>query len=356
MKRHFTLLIKPYSYACNLRCRYCFYSAETKAADVGKPTKMSEKTMRNLVTTYYESSQPPYSFAFQGGEPLLTGVAFYETFVDVINSIMPKGTSVSFAFQTNGTLINDTWIAFFKKTRALLGVSIDGDKELHDAHRIDALGEGSFEKAYANFNRLREEGVDANILCTLNALTVNYPERIYRFLYDEAKVDYMQFIPIYDVTDEGPTEYSVTGDAYYQFMEEIFRLWEASSPRPSVRFFDNLQEIALGAPPSNCQLHPRCGAYYLVEGDGTVYPCDFYAEKRWVLGNVNTTSFKDIAKTSKSEKFNSLKAKYMEKHCGTCEVKSICNGGCPHYSREGRYVYCEMRKRFLKDHRAFFRI
>ncbi|MBI4979785.1 MAG: SPASM domain-containing protein [Spirochaetes bacterium] len=349
MRRSFSLLIKPVSYRCNLRCRYCFYCFDNKA-ELGPAEVMSDETMAALIEQYTLAAEPPYIFAFQGGEPLLAGIPFYERFIDTLNRILPPRTSVSVAIQTNGTLVDDAWVALFKRMNALVGVSIDGDRELHDANRIDGAGTGSFERAVKGFRMLADGGVPVNVLSTVNVLTAEHPERMYRFLREEVKADYLQFIPILDIDPNGkPAAYSVTGERYYHFISEIFRVWKMSDPRPSVRLFDNMYESLLGQTPSSCQLNTRCGGYYLIEANGNIYPCDFYAEKRWYLGNVNTDSFDSVAKSAKSGKFNALKERYREKHCAGCTVESFCHGGCPHYSRTGAYEYCAVNKKFVPE-------
>lgn len=353
MKRPFSLLIKPVSYLCNLRCKYCFYCYDNKA-ELGKAEVMSDATLDALITNYAAAAHPPYIFAFQGGEPLLAGIDFYERFIEMLNHRLPPRTSVSVAIQTNGTLINEEWAALFKKMNALIGVSIDGDADIHDANRVDGSGKGSFERAYNGFRLLVENGVPANVLTTVNALTAKYPERIYDFLRSEAKVDFMQFIPIFDLDEKGDVlPHSVRADDYHRFLSVIFERWKISDPRPSVRLFDNMYEAILGQRPSSCQFAPNCGGYFLVEANGNVYPCDFYAEKRWLLGNVARDEFSSIFESSKSRKFSELKQHYMKKNCEACEVRHYCYGGCPHYSRTGYYEFCSVNKRFLPVFKEF---
>lgn len=353
MKRSFSLLIKPVSYLCNLRCRYCFYCYDNKA-DLGAAQVMSDDTLDALVTKYAAAAVPPYIFAFQGGEPLLAGIDFYERFIDILNRRLPPRTSVSVAIQTNGTLIDDAWVALFKKMNALIGVSIDGDAEIHDANRVDAAGKGSFARAFAGYRKLIDSGVPANVLSTVNALTASHASRIYDFLRDEAHVDFMQFIPIFDLDEKGSVlPHSVRADAYYGFLETIFERWKTSDPRPSVRLFDNMYEAILGQRPSSCQFAPACGGYFLIEANGNVYPCDFYAEKRWLLGTVMHDDFDSIFESSKSRKFSDLKQHYMKKNCASCDVRHYCYGGCPHYSRNGHYEFCSVNKKFLPLFKAF---
>jgi len=353
MPYHFSLLIKPVSYLCNLKCRYCFYCYDNKA-NLGQAKVMDDATMENLVRNYAQSSHPPYIFAFQGGEPLLAGVDFYERFIETLNRMLPPRSPVSVAIQTNGTLVDENWLALFKKMNALIGVSIDGDREVHDANRVDGAGKGSFERALAGFRMLAENGVPANILTTVNSVSAQHPARVYDFLRNEVKADYLQFIPIMDLNEKGaPMPYSVDAEAYYGFVKTIFEKWKASDPRPSVRLFDNIYEVILGQAPSSCQFNRKCGGYFLIEANGNVYPCDFYAESRWYLGNVNRESFTKINKAGKSRKFEGLKERYMDKHCEGCKVKEFCYGGCPHYSRSGTFAYCTVNKRFIPEFKAF---
>lgn len=353
MSQNFSLLIKPVSYLCNLRCRYCFYCYDNKAG-LGPAAEMREATLENLIRAYTAASQPPYIFAFQGGEPLLAGIGFYRAFINMLNHMLPPRTTVSVAIQTNGTLVNEEWTALFHEMNALIGVSLDGDRELHDANRIDAMGAGSFDRAAAGYRMLINGGVSANILSAVNSLTAQHPGRIYDFLRSEVRADYLQFIPVFDLDHAGaPLPHSVRDDDYYRFVSGIFERWKADVPRPSVRLFDNIYEGLLGQMPSSCQFSGRCGGYYLVEANGNVYPCDFYAESRWYLGNVNADSFDTMASSNRHARFAGLKERYAKKHCRDCDVASLCRGGCPHYSRHGRYEYCETNRRFIPEFRAF---
>lgn len=356
MLNNFSLLIKPISYGCNLRCRYCFYCYDSKGT-IGTAKPMDDDTIYALIKSYASSCPPPYSFAFQGGEPLLCGVDFFENFVQIMNKILPPRTPVGFAFQTNGTLIDERWVEFFKRTNALIGISIDGNKELHDKNRIDTVGEGTYDKAKRGYDMCIDAGVPANILATVNSTTVGYPKEVYKAIYEGLECMYMQFIPIYDLEEGGTsTPFSITGKEYSDFMEKIFECYKESSPPPSIRLFDNLYEVGAGKVPSSCQMHERCGSYFLVESDGSIFPCDFYAENRWRLGNVKTDRFSDIYKTSKATRFRELKQNYMKKHCGDCSVSHICLGGCPHYSREGSFIYCHTMKTFIEKHGDFFNL
>lgn len=322
-----SMMIKPASSACDLRCRYCFYSDVASHREQAFCGMMTPQTMRALVRRAFIYADDSITFAFQGGEPTLAGLEFYETFVSLVNEYNVRGLSVSYALQTNACHLSDALCALFAKHRFLIGVSLDGDRETHDAARVDAKGKGSYDRVLSGIALLKKHKVDFNILCVVTARTVEHTKKIWKAL---APYGHLQFIPCINGFEEEMESFSLEAEAYGRFLIESFDLYEAAfySGHPvSERRFDNYIGMLLGYAPEHCGMAGRCGLYFLIEADGSVYPCDFYALDEWRLGNVNETSLARIADSPKALAFR--EASYpLPDGCLSCKWRTFCRGGC----------------------------
>lgn len=322
-----SIMIKPVSSLCNMRCRYCFYAdvAENREnADLGR---MTEATLDNIVRRAAAYTEREVSFAFQGGEPTLAGLDFFEKLVELEKRYNSKGLKFRNSLQTNGFSISDELLDFFAREDFLIGVSYDGIPALHDKYRRDASGQGTAARVEATIAKLAERNIDFNILCVVNADVAAHPEECFSSL---AKYGFIQYIPCLDHLDGAKAEYSLEPDEYLGFLKKSFDLYYAAyaagSP-VSIRNFDNYISILLGRQPENCGMCGRCGRYYLIEGDGSVYPCDFYVLDEWKLGNINDSSLFRLAKSPVAERFVAGSIPVPEK-CRNCRWYDLCRNGC----------------------------
>lgn len=354
---HLTILIKPASSLCNMRCRYCFYSSIADIRENASYGIMSEETADNIIKKALQSSNS-VSFAFQGGEPTLAGLDFFKTFVAKVNEYNKEKKQVNYSIQTNGLYVDEDFVKFFKQNNFLVGLSIDGYKDIHDFLRMDSMGEGTFNRIMKTVRLFEKHGVDYNILTVINAYTAKHIEKIYTF-FKKNNFRYLQFIPCLDPLDSQPFEfdYSLTPLIYVKFLKTLFKLYYEdfmSDNYVSIRFFDNLVRVAAGQPSEQCGMLGFCSGQFVIEGDGTVFPCDFYCVDNWRTGNINDMGFDEIYKSDKMQEFIKTSI-YDSTKCKACDMYNICRGGCRRdrdLSTAGaageNNIYCEALYDFYK--------
>ncbi len=326
-----SLLIKPASAVCNLDCAYCFYldrDADPYKALPGR--RMSEDTLERLVDTWMFYSYPASVFAFQGGEPTLAGLGFFEKLVELQQRYGRNGQNVSNSIQTNAVLLDRNWCGLFRQYNWLLGVSLDGPEAMHDLYRFNKGGQPTWRKVVNAVEMLQAEKVEFNILCVLSQANVEKPREIYKF-FRSLGVDNIQYIPLAEFEFDGrPMPFTITPAQYGRFLTETFDAWWPDRRKIRIRFFDNLAEALAGQKPGTCTMHETCDSYVVVEYNGDVYPCDFFVEKDWKLGNIELDSWTEIGRRAKRYNFASKKT-IGHAECAVCEYASICHGGCPKF-------------------------
>jgi uncharacterized protein len=329
-----SLLIKPASAVCNLDCAYCFYldrEADPYSALPGR--RMTEETLERLVDTYLFYSYPNSAFAFQGGEPTLAGPAFFEKLVKLQQQHGRNGQAVSNAIQTNGVLLDDRWCELFKDYKWLIGISIDGPEAVHDLYRFNKQGAGTWQKVMRGVECLKKHGVEFNVLCVLSQANVGKAAEIYKFFRSHG-IDYIQYIPLSEFDGLGQAlPFTITPAQYGQFLCETFDLWWPDRRQVRIRYFDNIAEALAGQRPGTCTMHETCDSYVVVEYNGDVYPCDFFVEKDWKLGNTNLDSWPEIARRQRRFQFAAKKT-IAHPECQVCEYQTICHGGCPKHRHD----------------------
>lgn len=348
-----SLLIKPASALCNLDCQYCFYlDRELDPYKDLAARVMPLDTLERLVDSFLFYSYPASTFAFQGGEPTLAGLKFFEKLVEFQQRYGRNGQAVSNALQTNGVLLDKDWCQLFRQYSFLIGVSMDGPEEVNDLYRFNKAGHGTWKKVMQGIEIMQQEKVDFNVLCVLSQSNVHKPREIYKF-FRSIGVQYMQFIPLAEFHADGsPMPFTITPEEYGRFMCEIFDLWWPERRKTRVRFFDNLAEAVAGQKPGSCTMHETCDSYVVVEYNGDVYPCDFFVEKDWRLGNITIDSFPEIARRQKRYSF-AVKKTLAHPDCQVCQYQAICHGGCPK-TRHGVHRRFEDLDYFCQAYKMMF--
>lgn len=348
-----SLLVKPASAVCNLDCAYCFYldrDADPYKSLPGR--RMSLETLERLVDTYLFYSYPNSVFAFQGGEPTLAGLEFYRKLVEFQKAYGRDGQNVSNALQTNAMVINQDWCDLFRQYNWLLGVSLDGPQQVHDAYRLDRRGRASWQKVMESVELLLKEKVEFNILCVLSQANVERPRELYQF-FKGLGIDNVQYIPLAEFDGQGNRlPFTITAEQYGRFLCELFELWWPDRRKQRIRFFDNVAEALAGQKPGSCNMHETCDSYVVVEYNGDVYPCDFFVEKEWKLGNINLDSWSEIARRQRRYSFAGKKT-LPHPACQACEYQGICHGGCPKF-RRGPYGRFEDLDYFCSSYKMVF--
>ena len=355
----FQVMLKPRGAVCNLACRYCYFLAKDRLYP-GSDFRMDDAVLAEFTRQYIQAQRvPEVTFSWQGGEPLLMGLDFFERAVALQREHCRPGMRVDNALQTNATLLDDAWCSFFKQHGFLVGVSLDGPQECHDAYRVDKAGRPTFRKVMAGLALLKKHGVEFNILTTVHAANAGRPLEVYRFLRDQAGAQFIQFIPIVE-WDHGSrkeahvTERSVSGRQYGEFLIAVFDEWvRRDVRRVYVQTFDVALGAWLGQPPSLCTMAETCGQALVMEHNGDVYACDHFVEPAHKLGNILATPLAELAGSKQQRRFGQAKRDSLPRACRSCAVRFACNGECPRNrfsrsaARPGLNILCEGYKAFF---------
>ncbi len=352
----FHLLAKPAGAICNLDCKYCFFLSKEMLYP-GSRFRMADELLETYIRQLIEAHAraPEVTIAWQGGEPTLMGLDFFRRSVELAEKYRRPGQRIAHTIQTNGTQIDDEWAAFFKEHNFLVGLSVDGPREMHDTYRVNKGGAGSFEQVMRGWRYLRAHAVDVNILCTVHAANQERPLEVYRFFRDELGAEFIQFIPIVERVEaamiplanigwserpggERPlykqqgtlvTERSVGAAAYGRFLIAIFEEWVR---RDVGRVFVQIFDVTLGSflgQHSLCIFSPTCGNALALEHNGDLYSCDHYVEPDYLLGNIQETHMIELVSSERQRQFGWDKLDTLPRYCRECEVRFACHGGCP---------------------------
>lgn len=321
---------KTVSEDCNLACDYCYYSGCGGRPDLRR-RQINPALLEKTICEYMSHAQGTAGFTWQGGEPLLAGIEFFEQVVALQAKHAPPGTNIGNALQTNGTLITDEWARFFRKYNFLVGVSIDGPREIHDAHRVTATGKGSFDLVMRRIKHLRNHDVDFNVLTVLHQGNVDKPRELWTF-YQREGFHYVQFIPGMDFRAQSPDmppHYLISAEQYGRFLCASFDLWyNDGAPTMSERLFDHALSVCTGRRAETCKYARMCSPTLVIERNGDVYPCDFYLSADHRLGNAGSDSLREIFGSPAYSRFKRLKEQ-LPGQCRRCSHLNLCHGGCP---------------------------
>ena len=351
-------LIKPASSACNLQCGYCFYADVAAHRAVKSYGIMTPETTEDLIRCAF-TENGDISFAFQGGEPTVAGLEFFKNFVELVNRYNKKNVKVWYSIQTNGFAVDEEFADFFAENKFLVGISLDGPREIHDRYRMSKSG-GTFDAVMSAISLLTKAGAEFNILCVVTEHAAKNAKRIWDF-YTESGFKFLQFIPCIDGFDQSGEEYSLTPASFGQFLKDIFDKYYNAWRHDryiSVRDLDNFVAMLAGGNPESCGLAGRCSANATVEGDGNVYPCDFYVLDKYRLGNVKTNRMINMLTGDIARQFVTESLTVHDK-CRVCKYDKLCRGGCRRLrnippddnvradGKAGLYKLCEAYKTFF---------
>ncbi len=327
-----SILVKPAGPDCTMACEYCFYREKESLFAESPVHRMSVEVLEEMIRQLMRSPAGEISIGWQGGEPTLMGLPFFQKAVE-LEQRYGRGKTVGNGLQTNGMLLTREWADFFRDYNFLIGLSIDGPEHVHDRYRRMQSGGATWQRVRDAAGLLLDAGVSVNALSVVNDYSVGFPREIYEH-HKELGLSFMQFIPCVesDPARPGhPAPFSVPAEQYGKFLCEIFDLWLADfagdSPTTSVRFFESLLFSYAGFPPPECTLCEECGVYLVVEHNGDVYTCDFFVEPSWRLGNVMQNRLQALLNGEKQTGFGRTKAQ-LPAICAECEWLSLCRGGC----------------------------
>jgi uncharacterized protein len=350
----FHLLAKPTGAICNLDCSYCFFLSKEMLYP-GSRFRMADDVLETYIRQLVEAHAgvPEVTIAWQGGEPTLMGLDFFRRAVELAEHYLEPGQRAVNTIQTNATLLDAEWAAFFREHDFLVGVSIDGPRELHDAYRVNRGGKGSFDEVMRGLGHLRTAGVEWNVLTTINAANAAHGREVYRFLRDECGARFVQLIPIIERVDEAAedgtvpwtswrdrplyvqqgdrvTGRSVTGEQYGRFLIDVFEEWvRRDVGEVFVQMFDVALANWVGEPPVLCVHSETCGGALALEHTGDLYSCDHFVEPQFKLGNIAEHRMLDLVASQQQRQFGLDKRDTLPRFCRECDVRFACHGGCP---------------------------
>ena len=351
----FHLLAKPTGATCNLDCKYCFFLSKGNLYP-NERTRMSDDVLEEYIQQRLaQRDEPEINIAWQGGEPTIMGLEFFRRSVSLVAKHRKPGQQVLYTIQTNGLLIDEEWCTFLKEHNFLVGLSIDGPKEMHDAYRVDKQGGGSFHRVLRAWELLQRHEVDCNVLCTVHSANAEYPLEVYRFFRDYLQAKFIQFIPIVERATEDllptanqgwgersggrrplyrqqgdlVTDRSVKSAQFGRFLCDVFDEWVL---RDVGTVFIQTFDVALGSwvgQHNLCIFSPTCGNALALEHNGDLYSCDHYVEPDYLLGNIKETPLLELVASDKQIKFGQDKFDRLPQYCRDCEVLFACFGECP---------------------------
>ncbi len=363
------IIVKPVGSVCNLNCTYCFYLEKENLYPHTKYFRMSDVVLESFIRQRIKTHPAQdVNFVWQGGEPTLFGLDHFRRIVE-LQKKYANGKTIENAFQTNGVLLDDAWCEFFKENHFLIGLSIDGPEAIHDAYRLTKNGQGSFKQVMRGLECLKKHQVEFNTLTAVQQKNACYPLEVYQFL-KEVGSGFMQFIPTVErvVQDASSlvlpgfkaeariTEWSVDAEQYGDFLIAIFDEWTQNDVgRQYVQIFDIALEAWIGRSVSLCVFRETCGDALAVEHNGDLYSCDHFVYPENKLGNIMESPLMALISSENQIRFGKDKRDKLPKYCRTCDVRFVCNGGCPKnrfiktpHGEEGLNYLCAGYKKFFR--------
>ena len=335
--RRFSVMIKPASSLCNLRCKYCFYGDVSRHREIYSYGAMTGETAEKLLDNVFAelTEGDEVTFAFQGGEPTMAGLDFFRFFAEEA-AMRRRGVKVGYSIQTNGMLLDDEWCAFLRDNGFLAGLSVDAGAEYHNANRVTADGGGTFGRVMESKRLLDKYGVQYNILTVLTNSLARHPAQVWSFAKRQG-IDYLQLIPcLGELEATEKTSLELTPERFASFYVRLFDLWFADFRQEryiSVKLFDDIVNLLAWGRQNACGICGKCSPQAVVEADGSVYPCDFHVLDRWRLGYITEAGLVTLLTSEKMEAFLSRETEALS-ICRTCPYVRMCGGGCPRLRRE----------------------
>ncbi len=335
------VLAKPTGAICNLGCSYCFF-LDKESLYEGDRFRMSDEMLETYIRSLIEAHRTPQvTVAWQGGEPTMMGLAFYRKAMALQERYRKPGMTFLNTMQTNGTLLTDEWCEFLAEHDFLVGISIDGPRELHDAFRVNKRGKGTFDDVMRGLRLLQKHGVEYNVLTTVNRVNGDHPLEVYAFLRDEARTDWMQFIPVVERVDAHgapadlrgsyASERSVGPEQFGAFLTTVFDEWVRHDVgRLYVQTFEAAARNWAGMAQSGmCVFNETCGLGLALEHNGDLYSCDHFVDPEYLVGNIGEHSIEDLVASRQQYRFGQDKRDSLPRYCLDCDVRFACHGECP---------------------------
>ncbi len=331
MAQPFHIMVKPTGPVCNLACEYCFYLDKDSLYPSTQSFRMDEALLEEFIRQYIECQRGPVvPFAWQGGEPTLMGLDFFQKVVALQERYLPAGWRAENALQTNGTLLTEEWCDFLRDNGFLVGISLDGPPELHDAYRHTKQGGSTADAVLRGLHLLQGKGVEYNVLCVVNNVNAKAPLDVYRF-FQEQGIQHVQFIPLVEHLGDGTvSSRTVDGRSYGRFLTVIFNHWAAQDlGKIFIQMFEECLSVWVGYGAHLCVFAKTCGRAMILEHNGDLYACDHFVFPEHRLGNLSEQPLSKLIEKPEQRLFGANKYEGLPPYCTQCPVQFMCNGGCP---------------------------
>ena len=331
--RDFQIFAKPAGAVCNLDCQYCYYLEKERLYPESRPVRMPDDLLEHyIVQQIAVTPGDEILFSWHGGEPTILGLDYFKRIVELQRAHRPAGKRISNSIQTNGVLLTEEWCDFFAAERFGVGLSVDGPRALHDVYRLAKDGRASHRQVMAAYRLLRRRKVPVDLLCVVHAQNVQHPLEVYHFFKDLG-AQYLSFIPLVERRADAPggvTERSVPAEAFGTFLCTIYDEWVRHDiGRIIVQIFEEAARPALGLRHSLCIFRPTCGDVPVIEHNGDFYQCDHFVTPEHRLGNIRDVPLAQLIDSPAQEAFGRAKQEWLPRYCVDCDVRAMCNGGCP---------------------------
>lgn len=349
-----SIMIKPASADCNLRCEYCYYYRNSSIYGEGGAHRMTLETLEKIIREYLALPGSHKPVSWQGGEPTLAGLDFFRKAVEYQRKYARPGQVIENNLQTNGLVLNEDWAEFLADERFLVGISLDGPEQVHDCYRRDDAGKGTYAKVMRAIELMNGRGTDFNILAVVAKHTIDKPEELYHF-FRKQDFDYIQFIPCAEKEDGGYADFSIDPAKFGDFLCRVFDAYlEEDNPQVYERTIDSVLHSFLRVEPPFCVFGDQCDNMLTFEHNGDVFPCDFFVNECWKLGNINSDGLSSMIGGNRLKQFGAAAVKIPDQ-CGRCRWNFTCKGGCARYRRmesgdfSAKNYFCESWRMFF-DH------
>ena len=360
----FQVFVKPIGPKCNLECRYCYYLDKEQLYHDSKSFRLSDVLLEEYIIQHIKATQGPViNFSWHGGEPTLLGLDYFRKICALQHKHVPPKKLVVNGIQTNGTLLDEAWCQFLEANHFVVGISLDGPRELHDTYRIGRIRNSTFGKTLAGYKLLQKFKILTEILCVVNDINVRHPLQVYRF-FKELDVRYITFLPLVEPQRDSEklvSNRSVPSKAFGVFLSTIFEEWkETDIGQVKIQIFEEATRTAFAQEHTLCIFKKICGRVPVLEHNGDFYSCDHYVNPDHLIGNIQAIPLADMLNHPDQITFGRAKLDTLPQYCRACEVRDMCNGECPKNrfiqtpdGEEGLNYLCDGYKYFFKHCRPF---
>jgi len=362
--REFQVFAKPVGSICNLDCHYCYYLKKEHLYPRGESFRMPDDILEEYIVQHIDASPDPViSFSWHGGEPTVLGLDYFRKIVALQRKHQPSKRRVTNGIQTNGTLLDEDWCRLLAAKGFAVGLSLDGPQQMHDRYRVTKDQKPTYEQTMRGYKLLQQHRINCDILCVVNAHNVQYPTQVYRF-FKQIKAPYVSFLPLVEPQPDaegGASPRSVSAAAWGDFLCTIFDEWMRQDVgQVKVQIFEEAARTAFGQEHALCIFRKTCGDIPVIEHSGDFFSCDHFVDAEHRLGNIRETPLVELLESPAQRAFGQAKLATLPRYCQACEVRGMCNGGCPKNrflqtpdGEAGLNYLCAGYKRFFTSCRPF---